>query len=55
MSRMVIKNLQLHLYEVGNRNEWVVGEMHEDTRKKEIANTPSNVHCINQVILKAKE
>ncbi len=55
MSRMVIKNLQLHLYQVGNRNEWVVGEMREDTHKKEIANTPSNVHCISQVILKTKE
>lgn len=52
---MVIKNLQLHLYQVGNRNEWVVGEMHEDTCKKEIASTPNNVHYVNQVILKAKE
>ncbi len=55
MSRMVIKNLQLHLCQVGDRNEWVVREMHEDTCKKEIASTLSNVHCVNQVIFKAKE
>jgi hypothetical protein len=55
MSRIVIKNLHLHLYQIGDKDEWVVGEMHEDTHKKEIAITPSNVHCVSQVILKAKE
>jgi hypothetical protein len=55
MSRMVIKNLQLHLYQVGDRNECVVGVLHEDIWQKEIASTSSNVHCVNQVILKAKE
>ncbi len=52
MSIMVIKNLQLHLYQIGDRNECVVGVLHEDIHQKEITSTSGNVHCVNQVILK---
>jgi len=55
MSIIVIKNLQLHLYQIGDRNECVVGVLHEDIHQKEIASTSSNVHCVNQVILKTKQ
>jgi hypothetical protein len=54
MSIIVIKNLQLYLYQIGDVNECVVGVLHEDIHQKEIASTFSNVHCVNQMILKTK-
>lgn len=39
MSKMVTRNLQKQLNQVGDKDEWVPHEMHEDASNKKVINT----------------